>query len=126
MATRATIAENLSLPVFSSTQPHAHGAAAAVQFDVPKLKCFQRPVMKRGVRDHTGQAGPPESDMLPQAHADASPAMHLHPSGGEERNQEVGYPSSVQTQPFPAQQNPRCRSSLAAMPIVSLCGVAYI
>lgn len=70
MATRATIAENLSLPVFASTQPHADGAAAAVQYSLPKLKCFQRQATKHRPPQHTLQAGSLASELLPEVCAE--------------------------------------------------------
>jgi hypothetical protein len=69
MATHAAVEDNVSLPVFASTQPHVDGATAAVQFDLPGLKCFRRPTAKNTQLQHTqvGQGGTPASMPPPQA-----------------------------------------------------------
>ena len=99
MATRATIAENLSLPVFSSTQPQEDGGTTEVQFDIPKLQCFQGSTIKPKLQNPTGQRGPADPGISSQAHAagqtHASAScmqepVHSLPSRGEGDKKKVG------------------------------------
>lgn len=56
MATKSKIEENLSLPVFASTQL-LQDSASDVKFSLPELKCFQRAAKNRDVLPHTISEG---------------------------------------------------------------------